>query len=608
MRYTTQTALGYQHRSIGALVMLCRRGLALVLALLALANIITALVVKPWAGAVFGEQVIDLDSLGFERAEVVMLAALLLLVARALAHGKRQAWWLSIGIVGLSVLGALLSHARPHALHPAVILLLVLVALAALFSWRSDPHALRRGYLALATSAGCLVLLQEAHHLWHLGLVPMGHLYWQITLLALRAGLLIAVAYGVTEIFLPVRPARHVAQDERERAQEVVRRYGVTPTAHVAAGEDKRFFWSDTGQAFVAYRLIRGVALVLGDPVGPGEEAESLLRAFVLHCSEQDWTVAWYLASPRVCIWCRGWGMPAYKVGEEAVVDVDRFTTAGKVGAPVRHAMTRARKGGVRVRCWQGEDLPAGVFAGMKRVSRAWQDAHDATIQMGFSMGRFPADWSRELLTAVACDDAEQVQAFLTWTPLYQGCGWSLDVMRRAGDAAPGTMELLIAESIDWARQHGHRRMSLGLAPLAALDAESDGSIHGLEQETHSTLERIAGSLYQRKLLLANYTRLYRFKAKFQPTWEPRYLIVEDGRAIPQALSALMRAMGYTWKSVVRDALSGIRPPNRRQDARCRVESTIMQDSTRYYKPRPATYEGEHGQSEGAPGVLLHRR
>jgi phosphatidylglycerol lysyltransferase len=568
MGYTTQTALGYQHRSVGALVVLCRRGLALVLALLAMANIVTALVVKPWAGAAYVEQVIDIDSLGFERAEVVMLAALLLLVARALAHGKRQAWWLSICIVGLSVLGTLLSHARPHALQLAVIFLLVLVALSALFSRRSDPHALRRGYLALATSAGCLVLLKATHHLSHLGLVPLWHPYWQITLLALRAGLLIAVAYGVTAILLPVRPAQRLAQDERERAQELVRRHGVTLTAHFAAGEDKRFFWSDTGQAFVAYRLIRRVALVLGDPVGPGEEAESLLCAFVLHCHAQDWAPAWYLAGPRVRAWCRSRGMRAYKVGEEAEVDIARFTTAGAAGAPVRHAVTRARKGGVRVRCWQGEDLPAGVLSGMKRVSRAWQDAHDATIQMGFSMGRFPADWSRELLTAVACDDAGEVQAFLTWTPLYQGCGWSLDVMRRAGDAAPGTMELLIAESIEWAQQHGHRRMSLGLAPLAGLGAQPDGSIHCSEQETHSTLERIAGSLHQRKLFLANYTTLYRFKAKFQPTWEPRYLIVEDGRAIPQALSALMQAMGYTWKSVVREALSGMRPPPRGKDAR----------------------------------------
>ena len=571
MTQTLPTTVRSVRRSSSALATAGRSTLALLLAFLALANIVDGLVIKPWAAATFGEQVIDLDRLGFARTEVVLLAALLLLIARALAHGKRQAWWLSICILGLSVLGALVGHARPHAPHLVVLLVLALVALLALaplFSRRSDPRALRRGYVALAASLCCLVLLREVHQVWHPGLVPVWHLLRQITLDLLRGGVLVTVTYGVAAVLRPVRAARHLAQDERERALAVVRRYGMVSTAYFAAGEDKRFFWSDTGRALVAYRLIRGVALVLGDPVGPEEEREAVLLAFAAYCRQQDWTAAWYLASPHVRAWCRQWGMPAYKVGEEAVVDIDRFTTASKVGAPVRHAVTRARRGGVQIRCWHGEDLPAGVFAGMKRVSRAWQAAHDAPIQMGFSMGRFPADWSRELLTAVACDNAGEVQAFLTWTPLYPGCGWSLDVMRRTGEAAPGTMEWLIAESIGWAQRHGHRRMSLGLAPLAGLGAEPDGSIRYLEQETHSTLERIAGSLHQRKLFLANYTTLYRFKAKFQPTWEPRYLIVEDGRALPQALAALMQAMGYTWKSVVREALSGLRPPYRGQDAR----------------------------------------
>jgi phosphatidylglycerol lysyltransferase len=571
MTPTISTTVRYQHRSISTLATAGRSTLALVLALLALANLVDSLVIKPWSAATFGEQVIDLDSLGFTRAETVLLAALLLLVARALAHGKRQAWWLSLCIVGLAVLGALPGHARAHAPHLLVMLALVLVALLALaplFARRSDPRALRRGYLALAVSLCCLVLLRQVHQVWHPGLVPGWRLLRQITLDLLRGGVLVTVTYGVAAVLRPVRAARHLTQDERERALAVVRRYGMVSTAYFAAGDDKRFFWSESGRALVAYRLIRGVALVLGDPVGPEEEREAVLLAFASYCRQQDWTAAWYLASPPVRAWCRQWGMAAYQVGEEAVVEIDRFTTAGKVGAPVRHAVTRARKGGVQIRCWHGEDLPAGVFAGMKRVSRTWQEAHDATIQRGFSMGRFPADWSRELLTVVACDQAGEVQAFLTWTPLYQGGGWSLDVMRRAGEATPGTMEWLIAESIGWARHHGQRRMSLGLAPLAGLGAAPEGSTRDLEQETHSPLERLAGRLHQRQLFLANYATLSRFKAKFQPTWEPRYLLVEDGRALPQALAALMQAMGYSWKSVVREALSGLRPPHRGQDAR----------------------------------------
>src|SRR5258708_10972871 len=157
MTRTMPTTVRSQRRSISALATASRSTLALVLALLALANFVDDLVIKPWSAATFGEQVIDLARLGFGRAEVVLLAALLLLIARALAHGKRQAWWLSICILGLSVLGALGGHARPHAPHLVVLLVLALVALLALprlFSRRSDPRALLRGVPVLAAPHG----------------------------------------------------------------------------------------------------------------------------------------------------------------------------------------------------------------------------------------------------------------------------------------------------------------------------------------------------------------------------------------------------------------------------------------------------------------------
>ena len=566
MMQSIQPPILYRSRLMGALATVGRGTLALALALLALANLVDALVIHPWVGATFGEQAMDLDALGFGRAEAAMLSAILLLVARALAHGKRQAWWLSLFALGCSAWATLpsLRHWPFLLSHSTLVLLVALLALAPLFSRRSDPQALRRGYVALAAGLACVFLLQAIYHNWHPAYLAPWLLYRQITVYLLRGGTLMAAAYGVVTVLRPVRAARRLARDERARALVVVRRYGTLSTAHFAMGEDKSYYWSGTGQAFIAYRLIKGVALVLGDPVGPSEEGDALLRAFVTYCRAQDWTVAWYLASPRVRAWCRRWGMSAHKIGEEAVIEIGRFTMVGKIGAPVRHSVTRARRGGMHVQLWQGEELPEAIVAGMKRVSSAWQTAQHANVQMGFSMGRFPADWSPELLTAVACDDAEEVQAFLTWTPLYRGDGWSLDAMRRAEKTEPGTMELLIAESIAWARERGYHHMSLGLAPLAGLGTEPEAAL-SVGHESTSALERIAVNLHHRKLFLANYATLFHFKAKFQPTWEPRYLIVEDSRALPRVLHTLMHAMGYSWKSIARDALSGLRTSHGKQ-------------------------------------------
>ncbi|HEX6110340.1 MAG TPA: DUF2156 domain-containing protein, partial [Ktedonobacteraceae bacterium] len=329
---------------------------------------------------------------------------------------------------------------------------------------------------------------------------------------------------------------------------------------------DKAYFWSETGRAFIAYRVVHRVALVLGDPVGPEEEHDTLLLAFLEFCLRQDWPVAFYQASIRTYYLCQERGLLAYKIGEEALIDVARFTLQGKRGAPVRHAIARARRAGLSAQCWQGKALPQVVFTGMQSISTEWLDTQKIQTQMGFSMGRFPADWSKDLLTVVALDLQGEVQAFLTWTPLYVGNGWALDSMRRGKGTPSGAMELLIAHAIEWAQAHGYAHMSLGLAPLVGLAEEEElvdmpcNPWQSSSLRSSSLVERGATFLHQRGILLGKYRSLYFFKAKFQPTWEPRYLIVSERPALLRILLALARAHSSGWLSIVEEMWLTVEP------------------------------------------------
>jgi hypothetical protein len=53
---------------------------------------------------------------------------------------------------------------------------------------------------------------------------------------------------------------------------------------------------------------------------------------------------------------------------------------------------------------------------------------------------------------------------------------------------------------------------------------------------------------------LDSYRSLYAFKAKFQPTWESRYLLVSERQAIPRILLALARVHGTGWRSMLHEA------------------------------------------------------
>src|SRR5262249_44827491 len=234
----------------------------------------------------------------------------------------------------------------------------------------------------------------------------------------------------------------------------------------------------------------------------------------------------------------------------------------GKIGAAVRHAVARAKRGGISIRCWQGEVIPESVFAGMKRISAAWLHAHHSRNQMGFSMGRFPVDWSSDLLTTAALGSDGEVQAFVTWTPLYAGDGWTLDTIRRAAETVPGTMEYLIAASVDWAQTRGYRHMSLSLAPLAGLSNElkeltaAPPPRRWRISSSARLLQRTVAYLHRRGLLLGNYRSLSFFKQKFQPVWEPRYLVVEDLSALPRVLHALASVHGMSWRTMLYEAVT----------------------------------------------------
>jgi lysylphosphatidylglycerol synthetase-like protein (DUF2156 family) len=177
-------------------------------------------------------------------------------------------------------------------------------------------------------------------------------------------------------------------------------------------------------------------------------------------------------------------------------------------------------------------------------------------------MGRFPADWSPEMLTAVAVDAHGDVQAFVTWTPLYAANEWSLDLIRRDAEAVPGAMELLIAESFAWASAHGCERMSLGLLPLAGLDAETR-AMEGRQAPPEALIERGASYLHQRGVLLSSYASLRHFTEKFHPTWEARYLLLGEASAAPQVLLALAQAMGGGWRAVAQEAWEKLRATSR---------------------------------------------
>jgi len=218
------------------------------------------------------------------------------------------------------------------------------------------------------------------------------------------------------------------------------------------------------------------------------------------------------------------------KIGEDPIINTRTFTFAGKAMANVRTSVKRAEKEGLHVVFYRGQVRDTEQRTQMERISQAWL-ASKGGSEWGFSMGRFDPRGDPEQVTALAVDATNKVHAFVTFVPIYGRNGWGLDLMRRCKEGAPGTMELLLARSIEYFKVDGADVVSLGLAPLNNISHTDktflDNSIDFL---TH---------LFGNQ---SNYQSLCNFKKKFQPCWESRYVVFSNTLNLPKVGWAIYHA------------------------------------------------------------------
>jgi len=497
---------------------------------------------------------LPIDVLDGERLVVTLSGLFLVVVAHGLAHRRREAWAWACGLLVLAALSGFLVGRQGSVMLHALGALAVLLALRGHFRAMAAPAQVRRrhvagaGALALAasyviggqmllgfgsqlmprptlvTSVGALVPLLTSADPPYRVLTPQAG--WFVTSVPIVAGVLLLYA-----VFLALRPALARARQRGERARvgHLLQRHGRTALSPFALTDDKAYCWSPDGQGVMAYAVANGVAVACGEPVGPPEDRVAAVRHFRDTCRRRGLTPAVYQAGVDLAPPARGLGFSTLKIGEEAILDLAGFSTQGKRRANVRHSATRAERAGLAVRFFDGGVDDSAIMDQLVAISSAWQRERRLK-ELGFSMHGFSIERVRSQPVAVAVDGSGRVHAFITLLPTYADGGMALDLMRRAPEAAPGAMELLLARSAAHLREGSYTYFSLGLAPLAGVG----GAEHGLAGKGLDYLFRNLDGVYR-------YQSLHRFKDKFAPRWEDRYLLYPGPLALAPVLVALAR-------------------------------------------------------------------
>ncbi len=498
-------------------------------------------------------------------AATVAAGAGLLTVARGLSRGKRRAWMAAeLLLASSSVLHLLKGLDQPETFITGAIAI-ALLACRAEFDVAGDPASrlpalVWSGVFLLGTylyGAGALFVNRSlvdqpwspgfavaatTRALLGLGVHPSPGVRPPFgTWFPLSVGLLAALGATVTlEAWL--RPWRYRLQrqaHEHATADNLVRAWGRDTLAPFTLRDDKALFFSPKGDAFLAYTVRCGVALISGDPIGPPGSGRETLDAFIPFAHAHGWRIAVLGASGASLPDYRSLGLRSMYWGDEAIVDTLAFTLEGRSIRKVRQSVHRLQRAGYRMQILPGEQVNETLRTQLAAITTTWA----AGVSVGYvmSLDGLDSEAGRCALFAIGFDQDGVPQGFLHLAVHDREQALSLSTMPRLPGTPNGFNEWLISGTAAWARDHGLSRLSLNFAPFAQLFEPA----HGLG---------LGGRMLRRALLTLKsrlglqLDNLLRFAEQFRPDWEPRFVVFERPFDLPRVGIAGLRVEGYFGK------------------------------------------------------------
>ncbi len=361
--------------------------------------------------------------------------------------------------------------------------------------------------------------------------------------LALDALVAVAVVSAAVYLFKLLRPAPAAdghTEAEHIRARAILADHCTDSLDPFALREDKAFHFHDG--AFLAYRTLRGTAVVSGDPVGPPGSGPGVMASFLHFAVERDWEVVVTGASGECLNDYRALGLRSLHIGDEAVVDPRGFSLEGRAIRKIRQSVNRIDRRGWSIECVEADRLDPELIEGLGRIDREWRAAQPRLQGFAMTLGRlWGASEDADALYVVARSPEGAVESFMRFST-FRG-GLSLDVTRRLGDEPNGLSEAMVVATLGWARDRNLSAVSLNFAGFAHLMAAD------------AVLTR--GQRLMRRALRATHgrfqlERLMSFCAKFGPSWKPRYLLYGGRTRLPRAGLRVLQAEAY------------VRPPRNR--------------------------------------------
>ena len=498
---------------------------------------------------------------GTALATAIFTGLVLMILARGLSRRKRRAWILAIIILIINLTSELFrSNLHPVQIALSLSSILLLGVFHKSFYAKSDPTTKLRpligfGIAIVVLFISSLLLLKIRTGSDIIGYPSLKNIFQfivegfvgisgPIRFTSEKTADLIAFTlgtFGVFTLLVPfwlyfrrVKPIPKMSVDDMNMVRKLIKHdLEQDSLGYFATRRDKSVIWASNRKAGIAYRVQGGVMLASGDPFGEYSLWPEAIAEFKKVAEEHAWTPAVMGCSDRGGeVWVQSAGMIAIDIGDEAIISVKDFTLEGRPMANVRQMVNRIKRKGYSCTTQKWSELDDEVGNRLRELGHEWRYG---VAERGFSMSmdRFGEDDDPDTFITIAWLEGE-IKGLLYYVP-WTTNGLSLDRMQRERGTDAGVNELMIVETVEYARANNYAHVSLNFAAFRSLFERADKISAGPITRGMRNLIRFSSNFFQVE-------SLYRFNAKFQPEWETRYVLYPRAADLPKVGWAALRA------------------------------------------------------------------
>jgi len=352
-------------------------------------------------------------------------------------------------------------------------------------------------------------------------------------LISLRAlGFASALLAGYA-LLQPVIYRREHQDEQHDKARKLLEKYGGNSEDFFKLWpHDKEYLFSQTADAAIAYKVANRVALSAGDPFGNPRSFKSVVSDFQAFCESHSFDMAFVHITDQHKKLYETHGLKLQKIGEEAIVDLKKYTELTSKNKKWRHVQNKFEKLGYTFELRQ-PPFSSTLIKELERISDSWLKVPGRT-ERGFVMGYFDADYVGSCDLGILRNEEQQIVSFVNIVQSYDPTEANMDMFRQRANSPTNMNDYMMSKTLSACHELGYSHFNLGLCPLVGLDSIE-------EKSKVSTALRLVynfgGKLY-------SFKGLYQFKSKFEPAWRDRFIAYNpDPLTLTRTIQALNVAM-----------------------------------------------------------------